>query len=194
MSSVTDASGNTTSYAYYDNGLLEYSQNANGTRVYYKYDTANDRQTQAYIDGIVFAAYEYTNGTLSKITRKETENDSSRVQEYSFAYDHFGNVTEVKVGSAILVTYIYGENNGNLLKTTYGNGTFIENVYDRLDRVVEIKYNGITRYQYFYNGNGHLSRVKDVPQNTVYLYDYDSLGRLISSYVFIGSQVDIMSR
>ena len=55
-----------------------------------------------------------------------------------------------KVGSNTLVTYTYGANNGNLLTTTYGeNGMVIENVYDRLDRVTEIKYNGISKYQYW---------------------------------------------
>ena len=155
--------------------MLEYSQN--GNRVYYEYDSNNDRQTKAYIDGIVSAAYSYTNGMLSQITRT----GSNKTQNYFFEYDGFGNVTKVSVGTQTLVEYEYAPNNGNLLKTTYGNGTVIENIYDKLDRIVQIKYNGVIRYKCAYNGNGDLCRVEDVLNDTTYHYEYDSLDRLITS-------------
>ena len=197
VSSVTDTTGNTTSYVYDSYDLLQYSQNANGNRVYYKYDTQNDRQTQAYIQGIVFASYEYMNGTLSKITRKKTETDTSRVQEYLFSYDDFGNVIEIKIGTGneddYLVRYEYAPNNGNLLKTTYGNDTVIENIYDKLDRIVQIKYNNIIKYKYAYNGNGDLCRIEDVLNDTTYHYEYDSLDRLVTSYTTVGDSVRAIS-
>ena len=46
-----------------------------------------------------------------------------------------------------LAQYEYAPNNGNLIKTTYGNGNTVELVYDIFDRVVEEKYNG-TRLSY----------------------------------------------
>ena len=54
----------------------------------------------------------------------------------------------------IQLSNTYAANNGNLTKTTYGNGAYIENVYDVLDRIVQIKYNGSIKYKYAYNGNG----------------------------------------
>ena len=166
---------------YNSKDLLQYTKNANGNRVYYEYDGNTDRQTKAYIDGIVSASYSYVRGNLTKITRTGTANGTSKTQYDSFVYDGFSNVTKVKAGDYVLVEYEYAPNNGNLLKTTYGNGTVIENIYDKLDRIVQIKYNGVIRYKYAYNGNGDLCRVEDVANNTTYHYEYDSLDRLITS-------------
>ena len=60
----------------------------------------------------------------------------------------------------------------------YGNGAYIENVYDVLDRIVQIKYNGSIKYQYAYNGNGDLCEIEDVANSIKYRYDYDSLGNI----------------
>jgi len=190
VSSVTDTTGNTTLYGYDSYDLLEYSQNANGNRVYYEYDSNNDRQTEAYINGVVSAAYTYVNGTLSQITRTGNNN---KTQNYFFEYDGFGNVTKVSIGTHTLVEYEYAPNNGNLLKTTYGNDTVIENIYDKLDRIVQIKYNGVIRYKYAYNGNGDLCRIEDVLNDITYHYEYDSLDRLITSYTTVGNSVRTIS-
>ena len=82
---------------------------------------------------------------------------------------------------------------GNLTKTTYGNGAYIENVYDVLDRIVQIKYNGSIKYKYAYNGNGDLCEIEDVANNIKYRYEYDSLDRLCASYTMVGSTVRIVS-
>lgn len=34
--------------------------------------------------------------------------------------------------------------------------------FDVLDRIIQIKYNGVVRYNYSYNGNGDLCRVEGV--------------------------------
>ena len=103
-------------------------------------------------------------------------------QTYSFDYDGFGNVTNIWVGNDLLVSYTYADDNGNLTRTTYGDGTYIDNVYDDLDRIIQIKIDGVVKYNYSYNGNGDLYRVEDVDNDTVYCYTYDSLGRLLSSW------------
>ena len=60
----------------------------------------------------------------------------------------------------------------------YGNGAYIENVYDVLDRIVQIKYNGSIKYKYAYNGNGDLCEIEDVANSIKYRYEYDSLGNI----------------
>ena len=60
----------------------------------------------------------------------------------------------------------------------YGNGAYIENVYDVLDRIVQIKYNGSIKYKYAYSGNSDLCEIKDVANSIKYRYEYDSLGNI----------------
>ena len=91
-------------------------------------------------------------------------------------------MTSIWVGNELLVSYTYADDNGNLIRTTYGDGTYIDNVYDDLDRIIQIKIDGAVKYNYSYNGNGDLYRVEDVDNDTVYCYTYDSLGRLLSSW------------
>ncbi len=40
------------------------------------------------------------------------------------------------------MTNTYGANNGLLTKSTYGNGTYVENIYDRYDRVTRTQGDG----------------------------------------------------
>ena len=93
----------------------------------------------------------------------------------------------------IQLSNTYAANNGNLTKTTYGNGAYIENVYDVLDRIVQIKYNGSIKYKYAYNGNGDLYEIEDVLNNTKYRYEYDSLDRLCASYTMVGTSIRVVS-
>ena len=93
----------------------------------------------------------------------------------------------------IQLSNTYAANNGNLTKTTYGNGAYIENVYDVLDRIVQIKYNGSIKYKYAYNGNGDLCEIEDVANNIKYRYEYDSLDRLCSSYTMVGTSIKVVS-
>ena len=56
--------------------------------------------------------------------------------------------------------------------------------YDLFDRVIKEAYNDGTEYHYFYDTEGNLSRqccVEDGDVTAVYVFEYDSLGRLIRS-------------
>lgn len=174
ISSSTDASGITKSYLYNDRGLLVGETDANGVTMRYDYHAGNDRQTVAYISGLVSASYNYLNGALDNIIRGGyiAGDSEKKNQIYTFNRDNFGNVTSVKVGNYTLVTYTYGSKNGHLTRTTYGNGTYIDNVYDKLDRVVEIKVNGETKYKYTYAGNGDLYSIEDIDSDIKFCYNY----------------------
>ena len=102
-----------------------------------------DRTTKVYLDsdedGIADTAeaqvaYLYANNRLSGIDTATTD--------YTLTYDVFGNVLSVKAGNYTLATYQYAANNGKLLKLTYGNGDYEEYVYDYLERITEVKFNG----------------------------------------------------
>ena len=85
------------------------------------------------------------------------------------------------------MTNTYGAKNGLLIKSTYGNGAYVENVYDRYDRVTGIKYNGTQQFGYVYNANGLVSKHTDNINGKTYYYTYDLLGRLQRTDVSDGS-------
>lgn len=122
-----DTNGIAAFYAYNPRELLISVTNEDGVATEYDYDEYNDRMTIAYISGLVSVNYNYINGMLSSIVRGGyiEGNSTKQNQTYSFAYDGFGNVTSISVGNTILVSYIYEEENGNLIRTTYGDGTYI---------------------------------------------------------------------
>ena len=201
MTKQTDTSGITTSYTYDINrGLVKKSTTAQTIKnqeggktdttvtTNYSYNANNNRQTLTYISSVADVVYDYADGNLSAINRDLFLPGGSEKfrQTYSFTYDSFGNKTSTKVGNTTLATYEYAPNNGNLIKTTYGNGNTVELVYDIFDRVVEEKYNGTTKYKYVYNGEGDLAKKIEVDADGYVVnitgYEYDGLDRLIHSW------------
>ncbi len=181
-SKVTDARGKSTTYSYDTAlGLLDYVTNANSARTAYVYNSGgqltklfNDIDKDNACDtgeASVSYSYDYLR-RLSTITTATTV--------YRFSYDYFGNVTAITVGdnTVPLVSYTYASNNGKLIKTTYADGTYVENTYDELDRVVEVKYNGATAYTVCYDSNGAVSSCTETGGREHH-YEFDSLGRLI---------------
>ena len=182
LTSVTDGRGIVTNYEYDTLKELLTSTNVNNNRVYrYLYDT-KDRITKVYLDrdkdSVVDStdeAVSYAYNSKGYLTSLTTPNSGT----YTIAYDNFGNTSSIKAGSFTLAQYVYNANNGKLNKTTYGNGFYTENVYDELDRIIQIKYNGVVKYSFKYNGDGQLYSATDVPNNAITYYEYDSNGRLL---------------
>ncbi len=154
VESVEDANGNTTSYTYNAyNGLVE-SVSSGGKTVSYEY---NDAGTQ-----------------LTSITHNGFN--------YNFVYDVFGNVTQTKVGSAVLMTNTYQAKNGNLIMSTYGNGDTVEYDYNAYGQTTKVKKNGTDKYLWTYNSTGMPYKHTDIDNDRVYTYDYDSLGRVVRQF------------
>ena len=114
-------------------------------------------------------------------------------QSYHFAYDPFGNMTQISVSGAdntatstpssaiMLAKYQYesGVNNGRLQKMTFGNDQTVQYSYDKFDRTTKEQYNNVT-YEYAYDASGQLAKQTSTAGEE-YNYEYDSLGRLIRS-------------
>ncbi len=176
-----DSLGNITEYNYNTlTRLLNYVQNANSKRTAYLYDS-RERVTTVYLDndkdGVCDAyepavSYLYVQNRLSGINTSTTA--------YTLTYDSFGNTVAVKAGDNTLATYTYAQNNGKLLRLDYGNGDYEEYVYDKLDRLISVLYNGVAEYVLSYDANGQVYSLVDGA--TTHLYNYDSTGRLITAY------------
>ncbi len=187
LESVTDYLGSTTDYSYNAvTKLLAYIEDANSNRTAYTYDSRG-RVTTVYLDsdkdGVVdtsesSVSYLYTNNRLTDIDTTATA--------YTIAYDAFGNMISVSAGSNVLATYTYGANNGKLQSLTYGNGEYEEYIYDILDRLIKVKYNGSeeSAFTIEYDSNGSVVSSVDGKAGRFYEYEYDSLKRLIRAYQY----------
>ena len=189
---ATDSLRNTVTYNYSTSNskdLRVQSVTQNGATVNYTYKpntgiVTGVSSTVTGIDGTqktISNTYGYTGDRLTSITHNGFN--------YGFTYDSFGNRLSTKVGSQTLMTDTYGANNGLLTKSTYGNGNYVENIYDRYDRVTGIKYNGVQKFGYEYNADGLVSRHTDSINGKTYNYTYDLLGRLQKTEISDGNSI-----
>ena len=182
MSTATDERGVTSSFDYNTlTGVLNYTEDGNGSRTKYIYNTLNDRLTTVYNDknknGVKDSneeanTYTYSKGMLSSIGHNGFN--------YTFTSDEFGNIISTKAANNTLATNEYAEYNGRLLKTTYGNSDYTENTYDSLGRLKYVKNNGLPSYEWNYNDNNQVTKYIDY-ENTKsgYTVTYDAEGNII---------------
>ena len=103
---------------------------------------------------------------------------------YSFEQDALGRQTAVKVGNQTLSQSQYQNdptkpNFGTLTATTYGNGAKVSSRYDDFNRVTGVVYGEETapRYEYDYNAQGKVARVRDNLLNRTTQSEYDLANR-----------------
>ena len=195
---VTDANGSTTRYTYDAyTGLVNSITNAKNQSTNYTYDPGTLRSKNTYRDGIANIGYSYTNGRLTTLDRKTFRSGAEQHQYYYFAYNDWGQPTTTKVGNRTLSTNTYygydGETvgtGGNLKTTTYGNGASVSYTYDKLDRLSKKVYTDGRYVTYTYNAESQLTKLTYGTGNSKtasYLFEYDSLGRLVRSSEADGS-------
>ena len=162
-------------------GVTTKTFNKKGIETTYAYNTAQNKLTSVTQAGTK-VNYTYAGNRLSGITYTGTASGSPS-ESYSFDYDSYGNVKSTKVGGQTLSTNTYGAKNGALTTVTYGNGDKRNHNYNNLGLVSYITSdnNGAikTSYSWGYTNNGTTRYHRDAENNLKYLYDYDSLGRLI---------------
>ena len=153
---ITDARNNSTAYGY-DSLNRVNSISSGNTEIGYTY--ADDKLTTVNVDGAV---------------------------AYGLTYDGFGRTISTKAGAsadsmAALATNAYDGDTGLLTQTQYGNGFTVSYVYDNLDRITEVKYDGTTVYKYVYDGSGNLYSAYDAALSFTIYYEYDHTGRCMKS-------------
>ena len=192
MTSQTDANGSTTTYTYNTQRTVSSQADAKGTTNYHSYFAESGRLKTNYITDVISAGYEYSCGNLVTVRRSNflPGTTTKRTQTYSMAYDAFGNMTSISVGSRRLASYEYGAQNTGLKSMTYGNGITVGYTYDILGRITEESWEGKAKYQYVYSADGYLAKKVDVTTGVAVNYEYDSLGRLIHSYQTNGDTVN----
>ena len=168
VSKAIDTLNNQTTYYYYDfygNITGEYRQSESGALSYFKsYDNDGNQVEKTSVNGQVKTI---TTGTDSD-GNAYVSNDGITVDSTA---DDFGRTTEVKTsrgeGNSVFFTDYEYANVGTTKATT--------NLVSKLTQ----KYgnNEIVNYEYFYDGNGNISRIK---QNGTEIarYSYDELNQL----------------
>lgn len=147
--SETDELGNTTSYTYDGNGNKESITDGKGNVVEYEYDDADNVTSISSGNASNSYTYDYL-GNVSLITHNNFS--------YQFNYNQYNKLIETKVGSNPIVTNEYDTNYGNLTRTTYGNGDYIDYEYDLYDNITKISSNTGTIATYEYNKKGLISQ------------------------------------
>lgn len=163
VTSVTDSLFHTTSYETDPiTGLVTSMTDANNQTTNYTYNTK--QQVTSISKGNKKITYSYNDqNLLSKINQG--------TKQFKLTYDDFLKTKKVMIGdNIILVTNEYGENNGNLLKSTYGNNQEISFEYDEFDRVQTI-HKMDKDYFYRYDSNGNLARI--LSNDIISTYDSD---------------------
>jgi RHS repeat-associated protein len=172
--SKTDALGNSVVYTVNaTNGLVTAIKDPLNHTVNNAYNSDYSLQSvSATVQGqTITNAYTYENDRLKTITHNGFA--------YTFVYDTFGNVSEVKVGTSTLITNSYQARTGRLNSFTYGNGDSVEYGFDSFDRIIGVKVDGILKTTYDYDANGGVGRVTDVLSGKSTRYIYDFANRLV---------------
>jgi RHS repeat-associated protein len=175
VAQTLDSHGNPMYYDYnLKKGLLDSVTNANYVTTNYTYKAENDKLLTVS-SGDSTVTYSYATNRLNKIIAAATGVN----EQFKFEYDAFGNITKTFVGNTALSTNTYGENNGLLTSSAYGNGDVLSYTYDSFGNVTGIKGNSVLRYGWAYNSALTPLLHQDYVNNQKYSYNYDAIGRLI---------------
>ena len=173
LTKVFDQRDKEISYTYNQNtGTVSSMKDSKQAVTNYTYDNL-DRTTKV---SKVASNKTYENNYTYENDRLKTI--SHNTANYTFNYNNFGNVSQVKVGNQNLITNNYDANNGNLNNIVYGNNQTVNYQYDRFNRVIkETRSNG--NIQYLYNARGNLGVVKNSITGLTSVFDYDLAERPI---------------
>ncbi len=219
--STVDPAGNTTSHTYDARGNRTSTQDAEGNLFKYEYDASGNRTK--YIDAagnITTYQYDVNGNKTSESSSRTDTNGNVVVVTTSMLYDKRNKPIEQidALGNSVRFTYNslgkeetftdkngnrltrYYDDIGNLIQTTYADGTFEAYTYDaennrigstdRAGRITSYEYDGnnrLVRTQFpdgtsetrSYNAIDKVGSITDQNGHTT-RYDYDAVGRKIS--------------
>ena len=170
----TDESGSTLSYTYDTNGNVTSVTDGEDNIVNYTYDDNNQiTSVKGYDDSENSYAYD-AGKNISSITHNNFS--------YKFNYDVFSNLIATKIGNTAIVSNTYSANNGNLIKTLYANGDYIEYTYDEYDNITKLTSETGVIAEFVYNKKGLIVKAVDNSSATTTNYYHDFSGGLICEY------------
>ncbi len=177
--SETDSAANTITYNYGYGlstalGLPVRIIDGRGTTHIYQYDGFG-RLIANGVTGYSSLGYTYSDGNLAGISRTS----GGSTQNYYLGYDPFGNLTSLSAGNKTLGSYTYAQGNGNLTRETYGNGKYVDFVYDNRERVTSWTDSDGNSRSYLYGLDGNVSSITGSDGSSISL-SYDGLDRLNS--------------
>ncbi|MGN0499675.1 MAG: RHS repeat-associated core domain-containing protein [Ruminococcus sp.] len=171
--SETDEAGNTVTYTYDTNGNKTSITDGVGNVTNYTYNSGNN--ITSISSGSAQNQYSYNStNNISAITHNGFS--------YTFNYDVWGNLISTKIGDVALVSNTYSSNNGNLTKTTYANGDYIEYTYDEYDNITKFTSETGVIAEFVYNKKGLVAKAVDNSSETTTYYYYDFSGNLTGEY------------
>ena len=150
LTSRTDPLNRTTKYSYDANSRNLLSMQTENAAVSFEYSAAN-RLTSILHNGF----------------------------RYGMQYDTFGNLSGIRIGNRLLVSYAYGSGNGYLSAMSYGNGDAYGYTYDAYGRVTAISVNGTEKYTVTYDAKGNTAAATDAYTGRSQEYTYDQSGNVI---------------
>jgi RHS repeat-associated protein len=179
LSNMTDANGNTTTYAYNSAGNLLYGSAgnllsttyANGTSESFTYNPLGEALSFVNANGQMT---QYAYNSAGQLTGA-TFSDGS---QYTYTYDSHGNLLTATDPTTGTVTFTYDPVTEYLTKVAYPNGTSLTFSYDAGGRRIKmVDQTGFTT-KYTYNAQGQLAGLTDGNGNQIVSYTYDADGRL----------------
>ncbi len=174
--SVTDRNGNSQAFAYDAKGQIVKVTDKNGNETKYTYDgNGNILKTTDAMGTEVLFQYN-ANDQLVKMTQNRVDGVHEQTEQLVTLYEYDGRnlVTKVvRADSQELYTY---DGNGNMVSKTDGDGYVTEYIYNSLDLVSHINYNGTKEVSYQYDKVGNLVKMDDWLGTTT--FEVDLLGQL----------------
>ena len=181
LKTITYPGSTTTQFGYDYRGRRTSVTDQNGKTTTYAYDDA-DRLTSVKDAANNVTAYAYdTENNLSGIT-------DANQHATTFAYDALGRVVLTKFPSGLVETYVY-DAVGNLTSKKDRKNQTITYTYDQLNRLVQKTYPDKTAVNYTYDPDNRLTLVTDATGS--YQFNFDNMGRLTNTatqYGFLGSR------
>ncbi|MRR20981.1 hypothetical protein EG827_12435, partial [bacterium] len=178
-----------TTYEYYENGLVKSKTNPDGRIINYVYDAAGRLRERRYPDSNNVDYFDYDqNGNLSYaannwIAYNFTYNAANRLtgvmdsnsRGITYEYDAAGNRTTMHTPDNVTTTYVYNDA-GRLATLNNDTVTFTLNYYGDGRRSQLLYPNGMTA-TYDYDANGNLTNLTHAAVNTVaqVVYTYDEI-------------------
>lgn len=171
--SITDGTGNTSNVYYNENDQVAKSVDALGNPTYYNYDA---------------------HFNLTKITNASGQSESyayNGVGEVTASTDFLGNTTHFAYGGPFneltsltdangnVTQYAY-DSSGNLLSTTYADGSRSSSTFNPLGEATSFLNQNGQPISYAYNAAGQVTQ-ESFSDGTSYTYTYDANGNLLTA-------------